>query len=271
MADKHRYLVIGAHADDCESAGGIALKLKALGHDVQFLVATNGCSGHHLQMGGALVQRRLRESERVSALTGIPYHMLDLPDGGLTTGLPERNLMMRAIRDIHPDVIITHRPWDYHPDHRNTSLLVQDCAYLLMVPNVSPATPSMKRMPAIFYMQDRFRKPIPFSPDLVFDISEQWEMKLRMYHQYDSQMYEWLPWVDGLDMTTIPEGDEARFEWLKNTRFGTRGEGYADQFRQELTAKYGQAGNHVRHAEALECCEYGRRPSKEELDTLFPF
>lgn len=271
MAEKFRYLVIGAHADDCESAGGIVLKLKALGHDVQFLVATNGCSGHHVQMGGALVKRRLRETAKVTALTGIPYYTLDLPDGSLTQGLPERALMMRAIRELNPDVIITHRAWDYHPDHRNTSLLVQDCSFLLLVPNVNPMTAPMKRMPAIFYIQDRFQKPIPFSPDLVFDISAEWEMKLRMYHQYDSQMYEWLPWVDGVDMSTIPADDEARFEWLKHTRFGTRGEGYADQFRDQLIKKYGDAGRGARHAEALECCEYGRRPSKEELHLLFPF
>ncbi len=271
MDTMYRYLIIGAHADDCESAGGIALHLKALGQDVRFLVATNGCSGHHEMMGGALVKRRMQEMQRVSNLTGIPYQMLDLPDGGLVNGLPERQLMMQAIREMNPHVIITHRPWDYHPDHRNTSLLVQDCAYLLMVPNVCPMTPPMKRMPAIFYMQDRFQKPSPFTPDLVFDITSHWDMKVRMYHQYDSQVYEWLPWVDGLDMATIPTDDEERFQWLKNTRFGTRSEGYAQTFRAQLIAKYGEHGAQVRYAEALECCEYGRQLTQEERDKLFPF
>lgn len=271
MGNAYRYLVIGAHPDDCEGVGGIALKLKALGRDVRFLTATNGCSGHHEMMGGALVQRRQREARRVERMTGIPYRMLDIMDGGLTCGLPERQMMIQAIREAAPDVIITHRPWDYHPDHRNTALLVQDCAYLLLVPNVCPATPPMKRMPAIFYMQDRFRKPCPFSPDLVFDIGDQWETKVLMYHQYDSQVYEWLPWVDGLDMDSIPQGDEARLEWLKTTRFGTRSGHYADMFRAQLAAKYGGTGRQVRWAEALERCEYGRQPDAEETARLFPF
>lgn len=266
-----RYMVIGAHQDDCESAGGIVLKLLKLGHSVKFLTATNGCSGHQSQMGGAMAVRRQGEAEKVAALTGIEYEMLDFNDGSLMAGIEERKAMMRAIRLYKPDVIITHRPLDYHPDHRNTAQLVQDCSYLVQVPNVCPLTPALKYMPAIFYMQDGFRKPYPFMPDLVFDIGDVMEDKLRMYHQYASQMYEWLPWVDGYDLDRIPADDEGRFEWLKTTRFLDRNEEYADMFRDALIRKFGERGRDVKYAEALEICEYGRQLTAEELNEFFPF
>ena len=37
-----------------------------------------------------------------------------------------------------------------------------------------------------------------------------------------------------------------------------------------LEKRYGGAGAHVQHAEALQLCEYGRRPSLDELQTMFP-
>jgi hypothetical protein len=48
--------------------------------------------------------------------------------------------------------------------------------------------------------------------------------------------------------------------------------GLADRFRAQLKDWYGpEQGMKVRHAEAFEICEYGRRPAKEELKKLFPF
>ena len=267
-----RYMVIGAHPDDCEYAAGIVLKLLDLGHKVKFLTATNGCSGHHEQMGGVMAVRRQHETEKVAALTGVEYEMLDIDDGFLTTGLAERKLMMCSIREFNPDVILTHRPCDYHPDHRATSVLVQDCAFLLQVPNVCPLTPAMEQMPAVFYMQDHFRKPYPFQPDLVFSIDSVFDRKMEMFHQYTSQMYEWLPWIDhDIDPQMPGEDDDVgRLEWLKRTR-GQRYSRYANEIRNELIAKYGEAGKTTRYAEALELCEYGQQLTKAQLEILFPF
>ena len=142
--DHLRIMVIGAHQDDPEECGGIAVKFSRLGHTVAFLSATNGQSGHQEYPGYKIVQIRKREQERARQVLGIAsYECLDINDAYLTTEIHNRERMMRAIRTFSPDVIITHRPWDYHPDHRNTGLLVQDCAYLLRVPNFLPTVPVM--------------------------------------------------------------------------------------------------------------------------------
>lgn len=267
-----KYMVIGAHPDDCEAVAGIMLKLLDLGHSVKFLSATNGCSGHQTQMGGALAVRRRAEADKVAEIAGIEYDFLDIDNGFLTTDLPARKLMMRAIREYDPDVIITHRPQDYHPDHRNTGILVQDCSFLVQVPNVCPLTPVMSRMPAIFYMQDSFKKPYPFEPHLVFDIDSTVERKMLLFHQYASQMYEWLPWVAHDVDPDMPGADDdaGRLEWLKRTRMPQYADD-ANEIRDKLVEKYGEHGREVRYAEALEMCEYGAQPDRGALEKLFPF
>lgn len=269
MSKVLRVMVIGAHPDDCESAGGISLRFVRSGHKVKFLCATNGYSGHHELMGGALSQTRWKEAQKVSALTGIEMEFLDHNDAYLTPGIPERIDMLRAIRTYAPDIIITHRPNDYHPDHRNTSILVQDCSYLVQVPNICPMTPVLRFQPAIFYMQDWFKKPYPFQCDLVFDITDIYEDKMKMWHQYTSQMYEWLPWVDGV--TEVPEGDEERFQWLLKSRFADRSKDFADENRESLIKKYGEQGKKTKYAEGLEICEYGGHLTKEQLEEYFSF
>ena len=258
-----RFMVIGAHADDCEHIGGLALKYVKTGHKVKFLTTTNGCSGHHEQMGGTMVRRRQEEARAVSAKYGVEYDILDFDDGFLTTGIQERLAVLRAIREWAPDLIVTHRPYDYHPDHRNTSMLVQDCAYLLQVPNVAPLTPVLRYMPVILHMSDHFQKPIPFSPDLVFDITSEIDDKSGMYHLYTSQMYEWLPWVGGY-LDEVPKCEGARWEWLRNRRRCD----VPESWQAQLAIKYGD--REVQYAEALEICEYGGRLDDEKIAELFP-
>lgn len=265
-----RLLVIGAHPDDCEYVAGIALKMKAAGFEVRYLMATNGSAGHHQSPGAAIVQRRRQEAEKVAALAGFSFEILDLEDGRLTADLHSREMMLSAIRRFDPGIIITHRPFDYHPDHRATSMLVQDCSYLLLVPGICPLTQPMRQAPAIFYMQDTFKRPCPFRPDLVFDITAEYDTKMLMVHQHASQMYEWLPWVDGVPADAVPAGDAERLAWLKASPLGQRSLDYAKLFREQLTKRYGAAGEGIQYAEALEACEYGRQLSAEEMNSIFP-
>src|SRR5437763_15170956 len=66
----------------------------------------------------------------------------------------------------HADIVITNRPNDYHPDHRYTSILVQDSAYMVAVPFFTPDVPPLKRNPVLLYASDRFQRPNPFRADV---------------------------------------------------------------------------------------------------------
>src|SRR5690606_31898116 len=110
--------------------------------------------------------------------------------------------------------VFAPRPNDYHPDHRYTGQLVQDAAYLVMVPNVVPDTPPLAHNPVFLYLSDRFKKPSPFSPDIAVIIDSVIERKLDALDAHGSQFYEWLPWIDGR-LAEVPADSAARREWLR--------------------------------------------------------
>ena len=268
MSETIRVLALGAHPDDCDiKAGGCAILWARMGHHVRFVSVTNGDAGHHEQGGGALAKRRAEEARRAGQIAGIEYTTLDNHDGELTPSLETRKQLIRLIRRENPHLILTHRPNDYHPDHRYTGILTQDSAYMVTVPNICPDAPHMSRNPAIMYMSDGFQKPIPFQATVAAAVDEAQEAKLDMLHQHESQFYEWLPYNGGY-LSETPAGDAERRAWLAERR----GRPNAERWRGLLEQLYGEdRGRAVQHAEAFELSEYGRRPSLEELLKLFPF
>lgn len=271
MADPLRLLVIGAHPDDAEfRAGGLAAIYRRLGHEVRFVSVTNGEAGHHLTTGPELVERRSAEARAAGKTIGVETEVWEHPDGRLEATLDRREQVIRLIRLYRPDLVLTHRPNDYHPDHRATSQLVQDAAYLLTVPAVCPDAPHLRRGPVIAYLSDDFTKPYPFDPTVVIDVEPVWAEKVAMLHAHASQFYEWLPFNRGLD-ETVPAGDDERFAWL-SSRMKLVARKLADAYRGRLISRYGiDRGGNVRFAEAFEGGEYGAPLDRDAGERLFPF
>ena len=165
---------------------------------------------------------------------GATYELLDHPDGGLLPTLEARHTLIRLIRGFRPDLVLTHRPNDYHPDHRYTSVLVQDSAYLLTVPAVCPDAPHLERDPVILYFSDDFKKPAPFHPDVVVDIGDELSRVVDMLHCHVSQFYEWLPYNGG-HAGEVPADAASRRAWLEE-RYRRRLRPLADLFRDLLDA-----------------------------------
>src|SRR5213596_2903122 len=118
MADHPlRLLIIGAHPDDADyAAGGTAALYRAAGHTVRMVSLTNGDAGHHEMPGAKLAERRRGEAAAAGAVIGSVYELFDIHDGELEPTLPNRWKVIRLIRTFEPDLILTHRPNDYHPD-----------------------------------------------------------------------------------------------------------------------------------------------------------
>ena len=264
---KINVVVIGAHPDDCDvRAGGTAALFAKAGHNVLFISVTNGDAGHFEKGGGALAKIRMAEAQESGKRLGVKYVVLDHHDGELMPTLDIRLQIIRLIRNWNADIVIGPRPNDYHPDHRNTAVLVQDAAYMVIVPNVAPDTPPLKKNPVFLYVQDRFQKPTPFQPDIAIDITETFNQKIYGMAAHESQFFEWLPWTMG-KLNEVPKTEPERLEWLKNWR-----KPYInDKMKQSLTKWYGaEKTKSIKYAEAFEICEYGRRPSDEEIKKLFP-
>ena len=265
---KLRIIAIGAHPDDCDiRSAGTAIKFAKAGHAVKFLSVTNGDAGHQSEGGGMLAKRRYLETQESAKRSGIAeYEVLDNHDGELTPTVEVRKQIIRAIRKWNADIVLAPRPNDYHPDHRYTGVLVQDAAYMVVVPNVTPDTPPLRKNPIFLYYQDHFQKPAPFRPDVVVNIDDVWEQKVNTLDSHVSQFYEWLPWVDGI-LDSVPRDPVQRKEWMGKMRTLK----HTPQIITAIDRRYGPgASSRIVHAESFELCEYGRQPSLEELSALFP-
>ena len=264
-----RIIVFGAHPDDCDlDAGGTAIRWAQKGHAVKFVSLTNGDAGHQSEGGGALAKRRRLEAQEAGRRFGIAeYEVLDNHDGELLPTLALRLEVIRRIRRWNADLVIAPRPNDYHPDHRNTGLVLQDTAYMVVVPNVAPDTPPLRHNPVFMYSQDHFQRPNPFRPDVAVDIDPVIDRKIQAIDAHVSQFYEWLPWVDGT-LDTVPKEPAARLAWLQKWRSFRP---LNDDVTAALRTWSGPRAEAVKNAEAFEVCEYGRRPSEADLRRLFPF
>ncbi|HEY0983918.1 PIG-L deacetylase family protein [Schlesneria sp.] len=271
---KLRIVVFGAHPDDAEfKTGGTAAKWAKSGHHVKLFSVTNGDIGHWQMAGGPLALRRAAESAAAAKKLGVTSQVLDIHDGELEPTLENRRLITRIIREWKADIVISHRPWDYHPDHRYVGILVQDAAFMVTVPFFCPDTPHLTKNPVFLYSSDGFQKPYPFRPDVAVAIDDVFSLKIDSLHELESQVYEGGASGSEEFVRSVPPANDVagRKGWLKQ-RWHDRQTREADRYRDVLVQLYGEEkGKAVKYAETFELCEYGRKPTAAELKQLFPF
>ena len=267
-----KVILIGAHPDDGEiKAGGTAAKWAALGAEVLIVSVTNGDAGHQNEGGGALARRRAAEARASAAALGVSWKTLGFHDGELEPTLEVRRAVITAIREWDADIVIGPRPNDYHPDHRYTGMVVQDAAYMCAVPNIVPGVPRLEKNPIFMFFSDGFKKPYPFDPIVAVAVDEVMDRKWQALHSMTSQMYEWLPWIDGY-LDQVPPasaGDQARKDFLI-AHWSPRLDGVDEKYGELKEKRYGAAAKDIKYFELFELCEYGRQPSQEELWEIFP-
>ena len=271
---KLRIICFGAHPDDCEiAAGGTAAKWAAAGHHVKLVSCTNGDIGHWSTAGGPLALRRSAEVQQCARILGTTSEVLDIHDGELMVTMDNRRTICRLIREWNADIVMSHRPNDYHPDHRYVGVLVMDAAYMVTVPFFCPETPRLTKNPVFLFYQDGFVRPNPFTADIVVPIDDVAEKKFAAVEALASQFYE--GGCDG-SAALVPKPEDAaavaarkkavRDEWDKEFSSATV------KYRAKLNEQLGEdAARSVHYAEAFEICEYGRQLTKAETQQLFPF
>lgn len=252
-----RAMMIGAHPDDCDiSTYSITARLVRSGCTVRFVSMTTGNAGHQTLRGKELAAVRAREAQASAALLGVTYEILPFDDGRLTPSLEARETLMRTIRRFQPDVIFTNRPCDYHPDHRATGQLVQDCAYLLGVPAICPDTPPLRYTPVILYWHDPFTDPKPFRPDFARPADGDRETLFEVECRHASQFLDWLPWAD--DRVDLAGKTEAERKAYLRRQFEADDGNVDDAVRACLRRQYGaDFADAVRFAESWQVSEYG--------------
>jgi len=267
-AEPLRVIVFGAHPDDCEyTTGGIAALYTQMGHQVKYVSMTNGNKGHHAMTPATLGARRAEEAKEVARILGVAYEIMDNDDGELMPTLENRFAVIKLICDWKADIVITHRPNDYHPDHRYTAIIVQDAAYMISVPLMVPGSEPLRKPVVFLYMPDNFQKPTPFSPDIVVDVTSVFDKKLDAVCANVSQFFEWLPWNEGWE-NDIPSEQAQRLKTVEDRYMSWS---KIDNFKKGASKWYSSTQlKNIRYVETFEICEYGYIPGKEEIKRLFP-
>lgn len=275
MTSSPRLMVISAHPDDSEMrTTGLSKRWIDNGGEVLWMAMTDGSMGHQELAGAKLTAHRWAESQEAARLVGVQNSLyLDNQDGSLMPTLEVRHQVIRRIRDFAPDVIVTHRPYDYHPDHRYTGQVVQDATYMIQVPNVVPNAPALRSTPIVLTSYDAFQTPVPHRADIVLDIDDILDLKIAAIASHAIQVFDWLPWQFHYEDRVPPFEDVAGRAALIMERWLDPVLGVsADPVRDRLIARYGEAhGSAVAAVETFEVSEYGARLTPELAARLFPF
>jgi len=265
-----RIIAFGAHPDDAElKFAGTAALFAAQGHKVKLVAMTNGDVGHFSMAGGPLAQRRKAEVEACHAKLGVATDVFDIHDGELMPDLETRKKVANVIRDWQADIVLSHRPWDYHPDHRAVGQLAEDTAVVVAAPFFAPYTPPTKGNPIYLFYSDGFKKPYPFDPIIAVGIDDVAQKKWDCISALPSQFGDADSWQARYGRN-VPADEAGRKAYLLDI-VKQRNANEANQYRDLLVKLYGeQKGRAIKYAETFELNQYGAGATAEDLKKLFP-
>ncbi len=173
MTARLKAVFFAAHPDDVELfALGSLLALQARGWDIGWVIATDGARSHG-KPNAEMVERRAFEARRSAELCNAQLVMLGFPDGALAVAADAGRSLHEAMVTLAPDLILTHHPQDYHPDHRAVSRHITEAC--------QPADQLLYAEPILGF------GPLP---DLLVDVSASFDLKCRALRCHESQAPE---------------------------------------------------------------------------------
>lgn len=241
MATSQVALSVLAHPDDAEflCAGTLWRLVREHGWEIHIASMTPGDCGSAELSAEEIACRRRQEAAQAAACLGATYHCLEERD--LLLFYHERPLekVTRLLRQVRPQIVLTHSPADYLLDHEMTSLVVRAAAFAAPVPNFLAERrlgPVLERIPHLYYCdpvegKDALGRPV--FPDFCIDISPVIEAKAQMLGCHASQR-EWLRKQHGMDHYI-----QAMRDWSA-ARGQACGVAYAEGFRQHCGHGYPQ-------------------------------
>jgi len=217
-------LAVGAHPDDIEIVcAGTLAKYASQGVKVSIAVATDGSAGHMVIPPKELAEIRHEEAKNAARIIGADFYWLGFGDEMLPGDINTRLRFVEVIRRAKPDVILTHSPEDYHPDHRALSRLMFEASFVSGLKNVQTETPYHPGVQPLYYFDTI--SGLNFHPTEFVDITRTFEIKQQMLSCHKSQL-QWLKDHDDVDFLFMTET-------LVRTRGYQSGAQFAEAYRSE--------------------------------------
>ena len=200
-------LAIGAHPDDIEeSCGGTLAKYVKQGHKVFTATATNGNIGSATLPMDEIARIRKEEARRAAAIIGAEYICLDYDDEMFFEDKAARINFINLVRYCKADVILTHSPHDYNPDHELTSKIINDIAVMIPIAKIETKAKPYDKIPIIAYFETVHG--LGFIPTEYVDITEEIEIKKAMCAEHKSQ----ISWMQDNYKDALGNGDKNFFD-----------------------------------------------------------
>ena len=185
-----RIMAVGAHPDDVEIlCSGTLAKLVKMGHHVTIVHATNGDVGHYFIPAPELAEIREAEASRAAETIGADSIGLGFHDFGVYDDWETLHTFTDVIRRVKPDVIITHGPTDYLPEHIKVGQITIGASYAASCPNIKTSNDFHDKIPPIFFMDTIGA--IDFKPTHYVDITDVIELKREALGKHESQL-KWM-------------------------------------------------------------------------------
>jgi LmbE family N-acetylglucosaminyl deacetylase len=197
-------LAVAAHPDDIEfHMAGTLLLLRHAGAEIHMWNLANGCMGTATHSREDIIRIRAAEARASAELAGATWHPPLFDDLAIFYDQPSLARVAATLRDIRPNILLTHPPADYMEDHMNTCRLVVSGAFVRAMRNflTEPPRPTTDQPVAIYHcaphgLTDGLRR--PFEPHFYVDITSVRARKRELLAQHHSQKH-WLDVSQGMD------------------------------------------------------------------------
>ena len=197
-------IAIAAHPDDIELfMAGTLILLGRAGYEIHYMNIANGCCGTTEYDVETITRMRREEAQHAAASIGATFHESLCNDLEIFYEQSTLAKLTSVIREVSPEIVLTHAPADYMEDHMNTSRLAVSAAFCRGMPNfpVDPPREAIDQTITVYHAQpyshhDPMRQLV--TPDLWVDVGEVLEKKVAMLAKHASQKI-WLDKSQGHD------------------------------------------------------------------------
>ena len=176
-------LAFGPHPDDVELfAGGTLHKMKALGYRTAICDLTRGELGTR-----GTVTRREKEFLAAAEILGVEIREnLGMPDGRVENTHDNRMEIVKVLREYRPKVVLAPHHVARHPDHARASDLIRDASFLAGLARIETGQERFMAAKVLYYFEHVFES----VPDIVIDVTDSFDEKMRAVRAYKSQFYQ---------------------------------------------------------------------------------
>ena len=190
-------LAIHAHPDDTEifCAGTLAL-LKQEGFKIVIATMTPGGMGGISLSETETAEIRKKEAAKAADILDAEYYCLEQRDGYVFDNTEARVEVTALVQKVKADLVFTHLPFDYHPDHRATCAIVEAGTMLATLPYIPTGETPLSATPLLYHTSpfdftDTLGREVP-EPSFFIDITKTFEKKIEMlsFHQSQKKVME---------------------------------------------------------------------------------